>query len=107
MTSRKATKPVEVTAPAIPADVAFANEINASRDAAAAKEAALASQKVVRVTQYERDLERLSAIYDADIRSLDQQLNQQVNIIEAADAALFRLTDANDKPSNVVSIAAE
>lgn len=107
MTSRKPTKPIEVTAPAIPADTAFGNVLNAQRDTAVVEESALASQKVARIGQHERDLARLHAAFDADIASLDDQLNRQVNIIEAADAALFRLTDANDKPSNVVSIAAE
>ena len=100
------TKPVEVSAPAIPADEAFGNIINAKRDAAIVQEQALASQKAARIGQHERDLARLHAAFDTDIASLDDQLNRQVNIITAADAALGALTDAH-KASNVVKIAAE
>jgi phage host-nuclease inhibitor protein Gam len=107
MTARKQNQPVEVTTPAIPADIAFANAINATRDAAVVDEQALASQKAARIGQMERDMARLHAAYDADIRALDEQLNQQVNIIEAADAALFHLTQAHNKPNNVVAMAAE
>lgn len=104
MTNRK--KPAEVTAPAIPADEAFANVINARRDAAVVEEQALASQKAARIGQHERDLARLHAAYDVDIASLDDQLRRQANIITASDAALMALTDAS-KPSNVVPLAAE
>lgn len=102
MTSRK-QQPAEVTAPAIPADIAFANVINAKRDAAVVDEQALASQKAARIGQFERDLARLHAAYDADIASLDRQLDQQVSIIAAADAALMSLTEAN---SNIVRLKA-
>ena len=102
MTSRK-QQPAEVTAPAISADIAFANVINAKRDAAVVDEQALASQKAARIGQHERDLARLHAAYDADIASLDRQLDQQVSIITAADAALTSLAEAN---SNVVRLKA-
>lgn len=107
MTSRKQTQPVEVTAPAIPADVVFANIINAQRDTAVVEEQALQSQKATRIGQHERDLARLHAAYDADLASLNEQLASQANIINAADAALFQLTEAAANPTNVVKIAAE
>lgn len=108
MTSRNATKPVEVVAPAIPADAAFGNVINAARDAAVIQEQALASQRAARIGQHERDLARLHAAFDVDLASLDDQLNRQVHIINAADAALASLTEAH-KPaeSNITRIAAE
>ena len=106
MTARKAEKPVEVVAPAIPADEAFGNIINAQRDTAVVEDQALASQRAARIGQHERDLARLHAAFDVDLASLDDQLNRQVNIITAADAALMALTEAS-QPSNVVKIAAE
>ncbi|QDZ10545.1 hypothetical protein [Devosia ginsengisoli] len=106
MTSRKSAQPVEVAAPAIPADESFGNAINAQRDAAIVEEQVLASRKAALVGQFERDLARLHAGFDVSIASLDDQLNRQVNIITAADAALMALTEAR-KTSNIVAMAAE
>lgn len=96
------TKPVEVTAPAIPADEAFANIINAERDTALTDESALQSLRVARDGQYDRDRARLDAAHDADIASLDEQIAGKINIVAAADAALVSLKGA----SNVVALKA-
>lgn len=105
MTARK-QQPAEVSAPAILADEAFGNFVTAQRDTAVVEEAALASQKAALIGLFERDLERLHAGFNARIASIDDQLNRQVNIITAADAALVSLAGTG-QPSNVVAMAAE
>mgnify|MGYP001351523310 CR=1 FL=1 len=97
-------KPTEVTAPAIPADEAFANVIAAERDAAFMDAQALETQKVAREGRFNRDLARLDAAFKADMASLDGQIATLRRKIVAADVALESL---KGEPSNVASMAAE
>ncbi|UJW87913.1 hypothetical protein [Devosia sp. SL43] len=106
MTSRKPST-AEVTQPAIPADIAFGNIITAQRDSATVNEQALRSQLAAREGQYERDMARLQAEFKVDRTSLEEQINQQSNIITAADAALSSLLAAEADETNVVAMAAE
>lgn len=102
MTVRK--KQVEVTAPVIPADEAFANVIAAERDAAFMDAQALETQKIAREGVFNRELARLDAEFKADMASLDEQIGTQRRKINAADAALESLKAGE---SNVVPMAAE
>lgn len=100
------TKPKTVTEPVIAADEAFGNVLIATRDTAVVDEQALQGQRTARMGQNERDLARLSAAFNADMASLDQQIATQINVQAAADAALASLKGA----SNVVplkSVAAQ
>ena len=98
-----ARKQIEVVAPALPADEAFGNVITARRDTAVVDMQALQSHLAARNGQYERDLARLEAEWKKDADSLAEQIRQQGSIINAADAALDRLTAAL-APSNVVPL---
>lgn len=100
MTTKTASKVAPVTEPAIPADEAFGNVITAKRDTAVVEEQALHSQLAARNGQFERDLARLKAEHDADVKSLAEQIGRQVRIITASDAALESLKAA----SNVVDL---
>src|SRR5690554_2387582 len=102
MTARKKT--AEVVAPALAADEAFGNVINARRDTAIVEMQALQSQLAARNGQYERDLARLEAEWKKDADSLATQIGHQGRILDAADAALESLKAS---PSNVVPMAAE
>lgn len=93
-----AAVPVPVTAPAVPADQVFGNVVTAERDTATVLEQALRSQLAAREGQYDRDMARLQAEFKADRRSLEEQINQQAIIIEAADAALATLKGSNVVP---------
>lgn len=96
-----ARKPVTVTEPAVPADEAFGNVIIAKRDTAVVEMQALQSQLAARNGQYERDLARLNAEHDTDVKSLAEQIGRQGRIIGAADAALESL---KAEASNVVPL---
>jgi len=89
---------MQVTQPAVPADQVFGNVISAERDTASALEQALRSQLTAREGQYERDMLRLSAEFQADAGSLAEQIAHQANIINAADAALDSLRGTNVVP---------
>jgi hypothetical protein len=102
MTTRK--KNVEVSAPAIPADEAFANVIAAERDAAFMDAQALETQKIAREGVFNRELARLDAEFKAEMASIDGQIATHRRKIIAADAALESL---KGEPSNVVAMAAE
>jgi hypothetical protein len=98
------TEATEVTAPAIPADEAFANVIAAERDAAFMNAQALETQKIAREGIFNRELARLDAEFKAEMASLDAQIETHRRKINAADAALESLAG---HPSNVVAMAAE
>lgn len=98
MTARRKVQPVEVTAPALPADEAFGNVIIARRDTAVVEMQALQSQLAARNGQYERDLARLEAEWATDAASLSEQIGRQGNIIHAADAAVEALHKGNVVP---------
>lgn len=98
MTTRPPRKPKEVTAPAVPADEAFGNVIIANRDTAIVEVQALQSQLAARNGQYERDLARLKAEHDTDVKSLADQIGRQERIIAASDAAIGALHGDNVVP---------
>ena len=98
MTTRPPRKPKEVTAPAVPADEAFGNVIIANRDTAIVEVQALQSQLAARNGQYERDLARLKAEHDTDVKSLADQIGRQERIIAASDAAIEALHGDNVVP---------
>lgn len=91
-------KPQPVVQPAVPADEAFGNTIVAARDTAVVEMQKLQSQLAARNGQFERDLARLQADHDADVKSLADQIGRQGRIQEAADAALLALTQDNVVP---------
>lgn len=102
MTARKnAPKPItaqpepvaKVTQPAVPADVAFGNMIIGQRDNAVIEMQSLQSQLLARNALYERDLERLNTEYQAEAKSLTEQIGEQTRISQAADAALEALKE--------------
>jgi hypothetical protein len=97
-TPRKTKTPPPVTAPAVPADEAFGNVIIANRDTAIVEVQALQSQLAARNGQYERDLARLKAEHDADVKSLADQIGRQERIIAASDAAIEALHGDNVVP---------
>lgn len=97
-------KTVEVTAPAIPADEAFGNAILSMRDAADAHQSRLQNERINAEAQFNREMERITAAWDAERTSLDRQIAQQGRILDAADAALSSL---KGERSNVVAMAAE
>jgi hypothetical protein len=105
MTTAKAqTKPVEVTAPVIPADVAFGNAIMSMRDAADADGSRLQNALVNCEATYNRELTRINTAYLAERTSLEGQIKAQEAVLDGCDAALERLSGKGD---NIVAMAAE
>lgn len=97
-------KTAEVTAPVIPADVAFGNAITSMRDAADAEQGRLQNERNGREAFFDREIARMVAEWDAERTSLDRQIAAQGAVLDGCDAALESLKPAG---SNVVAIAAE
>lgn len=97
----KRTPPTPATAPVVAPDHAFGNMITSSRDAAVVAQQALQNDRVTREEYYDREIKRLNAARDAELKSIDVQIAQQGNILNGCDAALQALTG-----SNVVAFAA-
>jgi hypothetical protein len=93
MTARKA--PAPVTEPVVAPDHAFGNLITSARDAAVIAQQALQNDRIGREEYYDRELQRLTAARDTELKSIDNQIAQQGNILNGCDAALQALTGGN------------
>lgn len=90
--AKRTAPPTPVTEPVVAADIAFGNQITASRDAAVIAQQALQNDRIAREEYYDREIKRLNSARDAELNSLDIQIGQQGNILAGCDAALDTLT---------------
>lgn len=90
--AKRTAPPTPVTEPVVAADIAFGNQITATRDAAVVAQQTLQNDRIAREEYYDREIKRLNAARDAELNSLDIQIGQQGNILAGCDAALDTLT---------------
>lgn len=95
--AQEVSKPI--TSPAVKIDEAFGNEIVARRDQAVVEEQAARQQLEARRSQFERDKERLQALFRADEDALMDTISRCERVQAMADGALEAA-----KESNVVAI---
>lgn len=88
MTTRKTT---EISAPAVPADEAFGNELIEFRDAAFLKAQALRNDYATREAYFDREAVRLEDRRRKELGSISKQIAQQDRVLAGADAGLEAL----------------
>lgn len=96
---QEVSKPI--TSPAVKIDDVFGNEIMARRDQAIVEEQAARQQLEARRSQFERDTERLQALFRADEDALMDTISRCERVQAMADGALEAA-----KESNVVPLSA-
>lgn len=94
-------KPVVSTAVKI--DEAFGNEIIARRDQAIVEEQAARQQLEARRSQFDRDLERLQALFRADEDALMDTISRCERVQAMADGALEAANESNVVPMSAVN----
>lgn len=94
--TQEVAKPV--VSPAVKLDVQFGNEIIARRDQAIVEEQAARQQLEARRSQYERDMERLQALFRADEDALMDTISRCERVQEMSDAALEVANGSNVIP---------
>lgn len=94
--AQEVSKPI--TSPAVHLDVQFGNEIMARRDQAVVEEQAARQQLEARRSQYERDTERLQALFRADEDALMDTISRCERVQAMADGALEAAKESNVIP---------
>ena len=94
--AQEVSKPI--TSPAVQLDVQFGNEIMARRDQAIVEEQAARQQLEARRSQYDRDKERLQALFRADEDALMDTISRCERVQAMADGALEAAKENNVIP---------
>lgn len=99
--AQEVTKPV--VSPAVKIDEVFGNEIMARRDQAIVEEQAARQHLEARRSQFERDKERLQALFRADEDSLMDTISRCERVQAMADGALEAANESNVIPMSAVN----
>lgn len=87
-----------ISSPAVKIDEVFGNEIMARRDQAVVEEQTARQQLEARRSQFERDTERLQALFRADEDALMDTISRCERVQAMADGALEAAKESNVVP---------